>query len=189
MRTNTHFAWSLAMLITASAAVAQEPRVEDTPPRPVSEAEDPLNRLVASETVDGLVVAVTIDGTNISLDQATPARIPRITRIDRLGTGDLSPVTAVGYAGGVRVSEAQAPDSVLRVLDDWNGRGGIVRFTRREVVIALPAPRALDTVEVIAPATGARARLDVRSAYAPWCRAAPERNPMCPGAPEQPPIR
>lgn len=189
MRRNTHLTWSLAMLITASAAVAQEPRVEDTPPRPVSEAEDPLNRLVSNETVDGLVVAVTIDGTNISLDQAMPARIPRITRVDRLGSGDLSPVTAIGYASGVRVSEAQAPDSVLRALDDWNGRGQTVRFTRREVVIALPAPRALDTVEVIAPATGARARLDVRSAYAPWCRAATERNPMCPGSPEQPPIR
>jgi hypothetical protein len=189
MRTNAHLAWSLAMLFAASAAVAQEPRVEDTPPRSVSEAEDPLNRLVASETVDGLVVAVTIDGTSIRLDQATPARIPRVTLTDRLGTGDLAPVTAVGYASGVRVSEAQAPDSVLRALDDWNGRGGVVRFTRREVVIALPAPRALDTVEVIAPATGARARLDVRSAYAPWCRAAPERNPMCPGPPEQPPIR
>jgi hypothetical protein len=188
MRTSAHLAWSIAMLVIASPTLAQEPRVQDTQPQPVSEAEDPVNRFVANETVDGLVVAVTIDGSSITLDRATPARIPKVARTVQAGTGDLAPVTAVGYAGAVRVSEAQSPDSVLRALDDWNGRGSLVRVTRREVVIALPAPRALDTVEVMAPATGARAKLDVRSAYAPWCRAAPERNPMCPTS-QEPPIR
>lgn len=180
MRTIAQLSLPLGLLIAASPLLAQEQQVRDTPPTPISEAEDPVNRLVASETVDGLVVAVTIDGTNIRLDQAVPARIPRAARTRLEGTGDFAPVTAVGYAGGVRLSEASSPDSVVRALDDWRGRGALVRVTRREVVIALPAPRALDTVEVTAPATGARARLDVRAAYAPWCRAGTERNPMCP---------
>lgn len=188
MKISAQLAWPIAMAIVAAPAFAQQPRVQDTPPQAVNEAEDPLNRFVANETVDGLVVAVTIDGPNITLDRATPARIPRASRPRSTGTGDFAPVTAVGYASGAQISEAQAPDSVVRALDDWNGRGSLVRVTRREVVIALPAPRALDTVEVTAPATGARARLDVRGAYAPWCRAAPERNPMCPNS-QQPPIR
>jgi hypothetical protein len=42
-------------------------------------------------------------------------------------------------------------------------------MSKRQVVLSLPAPRALDAVEVNAPATGATARLDVRAAYAPYC--------------------
>jgi hypothetical protein len=47
---------------------------------------------------------------------------------------------------------------------------GVVRLARRQVVISLPAPRPLEEVEVSAPATGAKARLDVRSAYDPYCK-------------------
>jgi hypothetical protein len=171
---------AVAALAFVLPALAQEPRIRDIPPRPIPEAEDPVNRFVAANTIEGLVLSVTIDGTAVTLDQATPARIRKTQRMQPDREGDLAPVTAVGYAGGARISEARAPDSVLRALDDWNGRGRLVRVTRRQVLIALPAPRALDTVEIIAPATGARARLDVRAAYARWCRQDVRDNPMCP---------
>lgn len=186
----------LAGLVAASsvlAAHAAEPsKVIDSPRRSVADADDPLNRYVARQTVDGLVVAVTIDGPNVTLDQATPARVRKAPR-KAAGKGDFAPVTAVGYAGGVQISQVAVPDSVMRALDDWNTphTGGIVRVTKRQVVIPLAAARALDTVEVTAPATGAHARLDVRAAYADYCaagqRAQARENPMCPPGGAGPP--
>src|SRR5205807_2672301 len=104
------------------------------------------------QTVDGLVLSVTIDGPNVTLDQATPARV-RKTQRKPAGQGDFAPVTATGFAGGVQISQAAVPDSVVRALDDWNTphRGALVRATKRQVVIPLAASRALDTVEVSAP--------------------------------------
>ena len=172
-----------ALTVLAAVAQAQPAQVRDIPSRPVPETEDELNRFTAANTVDGLVITVTIDGPNISLDQATPARIPNKPRLQIKGEGDLAPVTAVGLASGARVSQATVPDSVLRALDDWGGKGETVRVTRRQVTIPLSAPSALDSVEVSAPATGARATLDVRSAYAELCRASRGSSNYCPGQP------
>ncbi len=171
--------------VAACAALAAEPRIiRDLPQTPVPDAQDQVNINAASQTIDGLIVVVTIDGPNVTLDRAVPARVRRLSRRPT-GEGDYAPVSAVGFAAGARIGEATIPDGVMRALDDWNTphRGALMRFTRRQVVIPIPAPRALDTVEVVAPATGARARLDVRAAYADYCRAgaAARDNPMCPG--------
>lgn len=183
---------------TGPKAQAQPTTVRDLPKRPVKDADDPINRFVADRTVDGLVLSVTIDGPSVTLDQAVPARVRKTPR-KPTGQGDYAPVTAIGFAGGARISEVAVPDSVVRALDDWNTphQGALVRVTKRQVVIPLAAARALDTVEVTAPATGAHARLDVRAAYAEYCRAgekAPNQgqgrdNPMCPKGPvdQQPP--
>jgi len=175
------------------AAQTEGPKIRDLPVTPVADADDPVNRYVATQTVDGLVLSVTIDGPNVTLDQAVPARVRKTVRRPT-GTGDYAPVTALGFAGGTRISEAIVADSVVRALDDWNTphQGALVRVMRRQIVIPLAASRALDTVEVTAPATGAHATLDVRAAYAEYCRAgmaAPGReNPMCPaGAGDQKP--
>jgi hypothetical protein len=181
---------------TAGPKPPAQPTIRDLPKTPVKDADDPINRLVANETVDGLVLSVTIDGANVTLDQATPARVRKVAR-KPTGQGDYAPVTAVGFAGGAQISQVAVPDSVIRALDDWNTphNGALVRVTKRQVVIPLAAARALDTVEVTAPATGAHARLDVRPAYADYCRAGQAAqgqgrdNPMCPrgGGDQQPP--
>ena len=182
---------------TAGPAAPVQPTIRDLPKTPVKDADDPINRFVADRTVDGLVLSVTIDGPSVTLDQAVPARVRKTPR-KPTGQGDYAPVTAIGFAGGARISEVAVPDSVMRALDDWNTphNGALVRVTKRQIVIPLAAARALDTVEVTAPATGAHARLDVRAAYADYCRAgekAPNQgqgrdNPMCPKGPiDQPP--
>ena len=179
--------------VSAFAAQAAEPtRIRDLPRKPVADADDPINKYVAQQTVDGLVLSVTIDGPSVTLDQAVPARVRKTPR-KPTGKGDFSPVTAVGFAGGAQVSQVAVPDSVIRALDDWNTphNGALVRVTKRQVVLPLAAPRALDTVEVTAPATGAHARLDVRAAYAEYCaagqRAQVRENPMCPQGGAGPP--
>jgi hypothetical protein len=58
----------------------------------------------------------------------------------------------------------------LRCCLECTGSAGLVRLAKRQVVLSLPAPHALNAVEVSAPATGATARLDVRAAYAPYCK-------------------
>jgi hypothetical protein len=150
----------------------KEPAVRDLEARPVAADSDPVNRQ-AEATVDGLVLTLTIDSTSIRLDTVTLARIPSAGS-RHAGAGDR--VTAVGFAAGSRVSEASAPDAVQNVQEGV----GLVRLTRRQVVLSLPAPRALDAVEVSAPATGATARLDVRGAYAQYCRVYNPDNKYCP---------
>jgi predicted NAD/FAD-dependent oxidoreductase len=116
-----------------------------------------VNKFAAKTTVDGLVLAVTIDGAAITLDKAMPARIPRATSRK---PGD-SAVTAIGFAQGAKISEISVADQQINVQEGV----GVVTVTKRQVILALPAPRALDTVEISAPASGARARIDVRSVY------------------------
>jgi hypothetical protein len=160
-----------ALLPACGGGTQKEPAVRDLEPQAVAADSDPINRQ-AETTVDGLVLTVTIDSASIRLDTVTLARIPAAGRPG--GSGDR--VTAVGFAGGSRVSETSAPDAVENVEE---GRG-LVRLTRRQVILTLPAPRALDAVEVSAPATGATARLDVRGAYAAYCKVYNPDNKYCP---------
>lgn len=174
-----------AILLGGAALAQTRPDARDVEPRPVAAAEDPVNRKVTASTIDGLVLAVTIDGASIRLDGATAARVPKSAARVRTGGGDR--VTATGYAGGTRISETTVPDGVLNAEEG----GGLVRVPKRQVVLVLAAPRALDTVEVSAPATGAIARLDVRAAYAPYaysCRgdAADPRFCPSPANPDRP---
>lgn len=150
----------------------QEPAIRDLEPRPVAADSDPVNHQ-GEAAVDGLVLTVTIDNASITLDTAVLARVPPGSGTRGAG-GDR--VTVVGFAAGARVSEASAPDGVLNIQEGV----GLVRMTKRQVVLSLPAPRALDAVEVNAPATGATARLDVRAAYAPYCKEYRPDNKYCP---------
>jgi hypothetical protein len=171
-----------ALWIGGVAEAQTKPAAPDLEARPVDASADPVNRKSAASTVDGLVLVVTIDGSSIRLDGATPARIPRAAAERKRPAGDR--VTAVGLAGGARVSETSSADAVLNAEEG----GGLVRASRRQVTLSLPAPRALDTVEVSAPATGASARLDVRAAYAPYASSCKGESPdprFCPG-PERP---
>jgi hypothetical protein len=159
-------------LLVGCAHRPVKPEIRDLARRPVTASEDPVNRQVAASTVDGLVLAVTINGTSVHVDQMTPARIPTPRR--EAGGGDR--VTAVGFAAGSRVSETSVPDGVLNVQEG----GGLVRLTKRQVVLSLPAPHPLDTVEISAPATQATARVDVTRAYAAYCKAARGDPKVCP---------
>ena len=164
----------------ATAQTKTDPAARDLEPRPVAASEDPVNRKVAASTVDGLVLVVTIDGSSIRLDSATAGRIPRAAAERKRRSGDR--VTAIGFAGGARISENSVADAVLNAEE---GRG-LVRLTKRQITLALAAPRALDTVEVSAPATNASARLDVREAYAPYasgCRGETPDPRFCPTRP------
>lgn len=178
----------LLAILVASPLLAQpatyKANIRDIPPRPVAEADDPVNRFVAANTVDGLVLALTIDGDRVTLDRATPARVkkPRMRKEARTGAGDSAPITATGFAGGREVSHATVSDQVINVQEDFEhrGGGGLVRLTRRAVQIALAAPVPLDRVEISAPATNARATLDVRPAYAELCRVTQGDKRVCP---------
>lgn len=162
------------LLAGCPTQVSRGPAVRDLEPRPVAAADDPVNALAAYNT-DGLVLTLTIDSATVHLDSVVLAQIPQSAtkRRTRL-RGDQ--VTVVGFADGTRISEASAPDGTLNVQEGT----GLVRMTRRQVVVSLPAPRALDTVQVVAPATGAKAQLDVRSAYAMYCKEYRQDNRYCP---------
>lgn len=161
-------------LIACAAHVQREATVRDLEPRPVVADSDPVNLLQRQSTIDGLVLTLTIDSTSIHLESVVLTKIPSTASQRGTGAGG-DRVTAVGFAAGVRVAEASAADAVLNVQEGV----GVVRLAKRQVVVALPAPRALDTVEVSAPATGATARLDVRAAYAPYCKEYRPDNKYC----------
>ncbi len=139
------------------------------PARPIAESEDELNRLATSQTVDGLVLSLTIDGSSITVDSAVPARVPRRqARKERVVGGDL--VRATAFAGGQAIATTVVPDTVLNASEG----GGLVRTERRQIALVLAVDRAVETVVVEALATNARATLDVRQAYARVCEA--DRN-------------
>lgn len=158
------------LLVHAQATDAGQPTashggtVRLTPARPIPDGEDPLNQKVAAETVDGIVVTVTIDGPTVTLDSAVPARVPRrLARAD--GAAGENFVRATAFAGGQPVSSTVLPD----VVDNASEGGGLVRLTRRQVSLVLSADRPIDTVRVEAPATAASGTVDVRPAYARLC--------------------
>jgi hypothetical protein len=163
----------LLLLIAAAAHAQVATSVRDVPARPLAPANDPVNQQVAATTEPGLVIVLTIDGNSIHLERATPARVPKRSR-DTTTAGDR--VTAVGYAAGAKVASTTMPDAVVNVQEGV----GMVRVTRRQVIIPMSAPRALDTVVITAPATGATARIDVRAAYAEYCRGGNKDRTVCP---------
>jgi hypothetical protein len=156
---------------------SQGGKAELTPPRPVAESDDPVNKRVAADTVDGVVLTITIDGGSVTLDAVAPARVPRrVARANRDPVGDAVKVT--GLIADKVVATTVVPDNVLNASEGE----GVVRTTRRQISVALATDRPLDTVVVEAPATAAKASLDVRAAYARICEADP-RNKWCPGQP------
>src|SRR6266571_4455717 len=94
-----------AALIAGCATLQGQDKPGSLEPRPVSPADDPVNQWVIASTVDGLVVAVTIDGGSVALDSATPARIPRVAATRGASSGGGDQVTAIGFAVGAKVSE------------------------------------------------------------------------------------
>jgi hypothetical protein len=149
-------------------------RVELVPGAPVQEDDDPVNRLVASETVDGLLLSITLDGATASLDSAVLARIPkRLARPDRQVHGDA--VEVRGLIDGQEATRTTVPDNLVNASEG----DGLVRTTRRQIAVALVADRPLDAVHVRAPATGLDTVLDVSSAYAFICEA-DRGNRWCP---------
>ena len=166
--------------VTTAPASTDAPTASDggravlIPPRPVDEATDPVNRKVAADTVDGLVMTVTIDGPSVTLDSAIAARVPRrLARSDRAAGENF--VRATAFSGGQVVSTTVLPDVVLNASEGE----GLVRLTRRQIALVLSADRPIDTVTIEAPATAASATLDVRQAYARICEA-DRNNQWCP---------
>jgi hypothetical protein len=164
------------VLAAQSAAQQQVPqpsasdggKVEVQPARPVAETADELNGLVTTATVDGLVLAVTIDRATVTLNSVVLARVPRSsTGADRKVAGDV--VRATAYINNEAVATTVTPDNVVNASEGE----GLVRTERRQIVIALASDRPIERVEIDAPATGARATLDVRAAYAEFCKADP----------------
>lgn len=176
-----------ALLAVAGATPAQQdgnaPRASDggravlIEPRPLAEADDPVNARVLADTANGLALSLTIDGSNVTLDAVTAARVPRRqARASREAEGDL--VTLTGLSGGRVVARSVVPDAVLNASEG----DGLVRLTRRQIAAVLVADAPIDTLQVSAPATAASATLDVRAAYARLCEAAPGHD-WCPKRP------
>ncbi|HMM65940.1 MAG TPA: hypothetical protein PKC03_03270 [Dokdonella sp.] len=176
------FAVSVAAQTGNETSVAGPPTASDggkaelLPPRPLADADDTLNQRVATQTVDGLVIVLTIDEANITLDSVELARVPRRqARAIRNTAGDQ--VKVVGLSGGREISTTVVPDTVLNASEDT----GLVRTVKRQISVALAADQPLDAVRVEAPATSASALLDVRGAYARICEADP-RSKWCPSS-------
>jgi hypothetical protein len=169
------FAVSVAAQTGNETSVAGPPTASDggkaelLPPRPLADADDTLNQRVATQTVDGLVIVLTIDEANITLDSVELARVIRNTAGDQ--------VKVVGLSGGREISTTVVPDTVLNASEDT----GLVRTVKRQISVALAADQPLDAVRVEAPATSASALLDVRGAYARICEADP-RSKWCPSS-------
>jgi hypothetical protein len=145
-------------------SASHDGKTQMLPARPLRDSEDELNSLTQAQTVDGLVLVLTIDGTSITVDSAVPARVPRRqARSERVVGGDL--VRATAFASGQAIATTVAPDTVLNASEG----GGLVRTERRQVALVLAVDRAVETVVVEALATNARATLDVRQAYARAC--------------------
>lgn len=162
-----------AALASPLAAQTAESNQTTTEPRPIADAEDPVNRLVEQTTVDGLLVELRIDGAAVALESAQPARIPR--RNDRRNlAGDTVTITAM--AGAVPAGSVTVPDQMVNVEEGV----GIVRQERRSIVAAVPTQGAVDSIEVRVSASGTTRRFDVTSAYAALCRAFREA-PFCLG--------
>lgn len=142
--------------------------------RPIQDSEDPLNAFVQQDTVDGIVVTLTIDRDQVRLDSATPARIPRTAARTERDTGGGDAVTVTGFAGAQQIGRAVVPDSVVNAQEE----GGIVRTERRQIVVPMAVNRPIDRIEVTAPATNARATIDVSAAWRPYCDEA-RRSPWC----------
>jgi hypothetical protein len=160
---------SITLLGISSLVRAQE---RTTEPAPLDPAADPVNRLVAARTVSGLIVGLRIDGAQVTLERARPARFPKPRA--RQAAGDT--ITITGVSGATIVSRVTVPNRALMVEE---GRG-LVRPERRVIYAALPTPRAIDAIEVRVSATAASTRLDVRAAYEEICKAFP-REPVCAG--------
>ncbi|MGA7179735.1 MAG: hypothetical protein WBX11_09145 [Thiobacillaceae bacterium] len=166
---------AMGMLFAAAVQAQDKPQIRDTEPRPVAPADDPVNKWVSASSVDALVIVLTIDGALITLDSATPARVPRASTV-RAEPVPGDRVTVTGFAEGAKVSDSAVPDQVLNAQEGV----GLVRVSKRQVMLSLAAPRALDTIEISAPATGATARFDVRAAYAPYCKGEKPDPRYCP---------
>ena len=181
--------WSSVFMVARVSAQTAEPEEEETrpaasdggkvevlPSRPIEQDADQLNELVAAETVDGLVLVVTIDRASVTLDSAVPARVPRrLTGPDRKIAGDV--VRTTGFVNNEEIASTVTADNVVNASEG----GGLVRTERRQITIVLAAERPIESVAIDAPATGAIARLDVRAAYAEYCKADPTGK-WCPKA-------
>lgn len=158
-------------LVLQGAFLPAQSQDRITAPAPLDPAADPVNRLVAANTVSGLIVALRIDGVQVALVRAQPARIPKPRRKGPLA-GDT--VTVIALSGGAPVATVTVRDPTVIVTE----RTGLTRPDRRTIHAALPTPRAIDAIEVRVSTTGATARFDVREAYDEICRLLP-RDPVC----------
>jgi hypothetical protein len=160
-----------ASLVLQGTFLAAQTQDRTTEPAPLDPAADPVNRLVAAQTVSGLIVALRIDGAKVTLERAQPARIPKPRR---KGPVEGDSVTVTALSGESRVAAVTVPDQTVIVME----RTGMSRPDRRTLHVALPTPRAIDAIEVRVSASRATARFDVRSAYDEICRLLP-RDPVC----------
>jgi hypothetical protein len=141
--------------------------------KPLADADDPINRQAAAETVEALIVSLTLDGREARLDSAVPARVPRGVIQKRQDEGDR--VTVIALAGGREIARTSVPDQVINIEENK----GLVQLTRRQISLAVPMGRAPDKLQVLAPATGVDTAVDPGPMLAMWCQS--ERpNPWCP---------
>ena len=132
--------------------------------KPVADADDPVNRQATADTVEALIVSLTLDGGQARLDSAVPARVPRGVIQKRQDEGDR--VTVVALAQGQEIARASVPDQVINIEENK----GIVRLTRRQISLAVPMGRAPDRLQVLAPATGVDMAVDPAPMLAMWCQ-------------------
>ena len=132
--------------------------------KPLADADDPINRQAAAQTVEALIVSLTLDGREARLISAIPARVPRGVIQKRQGDGDR--VTVIALAEGREIGRASVPDQVINIEE---GKG-IVRLARRQISLAVPVGRAPDRLQVLAPATGVDTAVDPAPLLAVWCQ-------------------
>ena len=143
-----------------------ELRTHTSKPRPVDPRAD--NARVLSGLVPGLVVALDIDGEEISLEYAQVFMVPQSK--PRRQEGEL--ITLTGMSQGKAVSSLKVSDHRLVVQESFKEqerKGRIVIPKKRSVTAALPLPVRIDTLEVRLPGKAEPARLNVRKAIEEFC--------------------
>lgn len=160
-----------------AATAGQPAQAEVISEKPIPDADDPINRQAEADTVEALVLLMTLDGREARLEQAIPARVPRGAIQKRQDESDR--VTVIALAGGRELARASVPDQLINIEEET----GVVTLQRRQISLAVPLDRAPDQLRVLAPASGVDMAVDAGPLLAPWCRS--ERpGPWCPRRPQ-----
>jgi hypothetical protein len=133
----------------------------------VSAAE--VNRAVIGQVTPGLVMRLEIDGQTVRMHDPELVLIPRRSSTRSAGN---ETVLVTGWRGREQVSSVTVSDQRINVQENV----GIVIQEQRSLVVALPAPRRLDRVEVSLPGATAPQAFSVGEVFERVCAQNPSAD-------------
>lgn len=159
---NTVRLFMLLFASISSTAVAQSSTAATAPgsrARSLDPASDPVNQFVRATTVDALLISLHIDAKSIALTDVQVARIPK-PRERKPATGT-DTITVTASSGGAISGRVVVGDPSWLIEEG----AGMRRIEQRDVRLALPTPKPVDSIEVKVAASGVTQKFDVTAAY------------------------